>query len=375
MEIRIDARDLLSDLSLAQGIVESKATIPILSNLLLRAQDNHLEVAATDLEVTLKCRCSAEVLEPGGITVPARKLGAIVRAFVGSASPLSLKTTAQGRLFLQPVGERQEYHLQTLPEEDFPTLLAPQDGKSLDLPAEAFKRCISEALVSVGAEESRFSIRGGLLLLESDRLALISTDSHRLTYTEWAGPVGMAEPLRVLIPRKTLVEFLKLDGAETVRVTFRENHIFLETENRLLYSRLMDSTFPAWEKVLPTESDKRAVLDRGALSERLKRVSMVAESKTRAITLSFDPAGSLEILARNPETGDEGREFLACDGYEGEALSIVFNVDYLLEFLAACAEEKVVFSMRESNYQALLQPVRPSGVGVHKHVLMPLRFD
>jgi DNA polymerase-3 subunit beta len=375
MDIRVDARALQSELNLTIGIVESKATIPILSNILIRAEGDRLTLAATDLEVTLRSSCPAEVVEPGGITVPARKLGAIVRAFAGIEEPLSLRTTGDGKLFLQPVGGRQEYHLQTLPEEDYPTLLSPGEGVSLKLPGEAFRRRVVECLVSVGMDESRFSVRGGLLILEAGKLAMVSTDSHRLTYTgyEWDEP--MENPLRVMIPRKTLTELLKLDGGEDVTLTFKDNHIFLQMGERLLYSRLMDSTFPAYEKVLPQETDKRAVLDRVALLERLKRVAMVAESKTRAVTLNFDPAGSVELLARNQETGDEGREFMGSEGYEGEAVSIVFNVDYVTDFLSVAETEKVAVSMRDGLYQALFEPIQDASEGIHKYVVMPLRFD
>ena len=181
--------------------------------------------------------------------------------------------------------------------------------------------------------------------------------------------------MRLLVPRKTLTEFLKLDGEESVRVSFRDSTVFLETGNRLLYSRLMDSTFPAWEKVIPQGSDKVAVLGRLELQERLRRVSNVAETKPRAVILSFDPAGSLEILARNAETGDEGREYLSCERYEGEAVQLLFNADYLLDFLGACSEEKVQMAMRDAEHQALLRPVRPEGSPEHKYVIMPLRFD
>jgi DNA polymerase-3 subunit beta len=375
MDIRIETRTLQSELNLALGIVESKATIPILSNLLLRAEDNHVELAATDLEVTLRTQCPAEVLEPGGITVPARKFGSIVRAFLGQDTSLSLKTTPEGKLFLQPVGGKQEYRLQTLPEEDYPTLLQPGDGTRLTLSAAAFKQSIAETLVSVGVDDSRFSVRGGLLILEPGKLAMVSTDSHRLTYTERTCELPVETPMRVLVPRKTLTEFLKLDEAEEVTLTFKDNHVFLEMGSRLLYSRLMDTTFPAYEKVLPSDLDKKAILDRVTLLERLKRVSMVTESKTRAVTLDFDPGGNLEILVRNQETGDEGREYVSCEDYEGEAANIVFNVDYLIDFLSESAAEKVSVTMKDGAYQAMLQPVRPPEEGVHKYIVMPLRFD
>jgi len=375
MDIRIEPRALQNELNLALGIVESKATIPILSNLLLRAEGEHVELAATDLEVTLRTQCPAEVLEPGGITVPAKKFGAIVRAFLGQQALLSLKTTPDGKLFLQPVGGKQEYHLQTLPEEDFPTLLELKDAQRIKLPAKAFKRSITEALVSVGMEDNRFSVRGGLLVLDSEAVTLISTDSHRLTYTQWKGGVEIQNTLRVLVPRKTLVEFLKLEDGDEVSLVFKENNIFLEMGNRLLYSRLMDTTFPAYEKVMPSDLDKQAVVNRLGFLESLKRVSMVAESKTRAVTLAFDPSGSVELLVRNQETGDEGREYLACDKYEGESISIVFNVDNLVDFLSASEAESVSVGMRDGHYQALLQPVRDEAEGIHKYIVMPLRFD
>lgn len=375
MDIRVEARALQNELNLALGIVESKATIPILSNLLLRAEDGHIELAATDLEVTLRTNCPAEILEPGGITVPAKKFGAIVRAFLTQQAPLSIKTTSDGKLFLQPVGGRQEYHLQTLPEEDFPTLLELKDAQRIKLPAKAFKRSILEALVSVGLEDNRFSVRGGLLLLEPEGVTVVSTDSHRLTFTRFSQALDVQSPMRVLVPRKTLVEFLKLEDGEEVSLSFKDNNVFLEVGNRLLYSRLMDATFPAYEKVLPQDTDKRAVLDRPSLLERLKRVSMVAEAKTRAVTLAFDPGGNVELLVRNQETGDEGREYVACESYEGESVSMVFNVDNLVDFLSASDSQQVAVAMRDGHYQALFQPVRDEAEGVHKYVVMPLRFD
>jgi DNA polymerase-3 subunit beta len=181
--------------------------------------------------------------------------------------------------------------------------------------------------------------------------------------------------MRVLVPRKTLVEFLKLEDGEEVALSFKDNNVFLEMGNRLLYSRLMDATFPAYEKVLPQETDKRAVLDRPSLLERLKRVSMVAEAKTRAVTLTFDPGGNVELLVRNQETGDEGREYLTCESFEGENVTIVFNVDNLVDFLAASDSQQVTVAMRDGHYQALFQPVRGEDEGVHKYVVMPLRFD
>jgi len=375
MNIRVDAKALQTELSLALGIVETKATIPILSNLLLRADGDHLELAATDLEVTLKTRCPAEVTQPGAITVPAKTFGPIVKAFAGQEAPLAIRSTPENKLFIQPEGGKQEYLLHTLPEEDYPTLLHSSDAEGLVLSSEALKGCVQEALVSVGTDDNRYSIRGALMILEPGDLTLVSTDSHRLTFTQWKGPLEVATPRRALVPRKTLLEFIKLESGGDVKLSFKENHIFMELGNRFLYSRLMDSTFPAYERVLPTDSDKKACVNRLALLERLRRVAMVAETKTRAVTILFSPGGTVEMVVRNQETGDEGREYLVCESYEGEAITICFNVDFLIDFLTVASTEQVTIGMRDAGAQAVFQPVRTDGEGMHRYVVMPLRLD
>jgi len=375
MEIRVEAKPLLAELNLALSIVETKATIPILSNLLLRAQGDYLELAATDLEVTLRTRCPAEVVEPGAITVPARKFGAIVRAFLGEDAPLSIKTTSDRKLFIQPVGKRNEYNLQTLPEEDFPTLLDPSSETVREMDAAAVKRCIEDVLVSSGSEDSRFSVRGALMVLEPEQLVMVSTDSHRLTYTSFPAQTGVEASVRVLVPKKTLTELQKLEGQEALKMRIRDNHIFFELGPRLLYSRLMDTSFPAYEKVLNPATDKVALVKRTSLLEKLRRVAMVADSKNRAVVLSFDPAGTLEISVRNQETGDEGREYETLERFEGEAVSIGFTVEFLIEFLAVTTAEQVTLKMSDSEHQTLLEPVRAEGAGAHKYVVMPLRLD
>ncbi len=375
MDIRLDPKTLLSELSLAMSIVESKATIPILSNILLRAEGDSLEIAATDLEVTLRTRCPAEVLSPGSVTVPAKKFGSMIRGFQGIDKPLSLMTTEDQKLFVQPVEGKEEYHLQTLPEEDYPTLLETKGEPVLTLESGPFRRAVAEALVSVGQEDNRYSVRGALMLLEADSVSLVSTDSHRLGRSIFPVQTGVTEPVRVLIPRKTLTELLKLDGDAGIGMTLEDNHIFLQSGHRILYSRLMDSTFPAFERVIPADVEKIAVLNRLVLLEKLRRVSTVAELKTKMITITFDPTGSVVISARNRETGDEGKEYLPCSRYEGEELLAAFNVDYLVDFLSIVDTEEIFIKMKDQNSQALLEPARDEAEGGFAYVVMPLRLD
>jgi DNA polymerase III subunit beta len=375
MEIRVEPKALLAELNLALGIVESKATIPILSNILIRASESGLELAATDLEVTLRTRCPAEVLQPGAVTVQAKKIGPMIRAFQGIEGALSLKTTEGNKLFIQPVGGREEYHLNTLPEEDYPTLLDPPEEGGIRLEAGLFRRAVEEALISVGTEDNRYSVRGGLVLLDQDRVTLVSTDSHRLTKSSFPAETGLPEPVRILVPRKTLVETLKLEGEGDYLLRIKDNHIFMDRGHRILYSRLMDTTFPAYDRVIPQDATKSAVLKRTDLLEKCRRVSMVTDPKSRAITISFEPSGSCVITARSPETGDEGKEYVNCDRYEGEGVLLGFNVDYVDDFLAVSEAESILFRMKDSATQAVMEPVRKEGDGGHVYVVMPLRLD
>ncbi|MEJ2367645.1 MAG: DNA polymerase III subunit beta [Acidobacteriota bacterium] len=375
MEIQIEVKKLHAELSLALSIVESKATIPILSNLLLRAEGNEVEIAATDLEVTFKSKCPAEVIQPGAITVPARRFGAIVRAFLNEEAPLVLKTTPDQKLFLQPAGQRNEYHLQTLPEEDFPALMTPSPETAVTVDTALFRKCAEEVLISAGNENSRFSVRGALMEIGPDGVTMVATDSHRLTCSSYPMKTGVDQPVRVLVPKKTLVEVLNLEGDNGLNMWLESNHIFFELGPRLIYSRLLDTTFPAYEKVIAPETDKVAVVDKMSFLERVKRVAMVAESKNRAVVFSFDAEGKLEMSVRNPETGDEGKEYEACESFDGEAVTVGFNVDFVIEFLNVCKEEKISIKMKDPEHQSLFEPVLENGEGSHKYVVMPLRLD
>jgi len=375
MDVRVEPKALLNELGLSLSIVESKATIPILANLLLKAEGTTLEIAATDLEVTLRTRCSAEVLSPGGVTVAAKKFVPMVRGFQGIDTPLSLKATPDQKLFLQPVGGKEEYHLHTLPEEDYPSLMERAGEAEVKLEIASFRRAVSEILISVGQEDTRYSVRGAQILLDKDRVTLVSTDSHRLTLSAYPADTKLEDPVRALIPRKTLVELMKLEEQGEIGFTIQDNHVFLECGHRVLYSRLMDSTFPAYERVIPSDTDKAAVVERIGFLEKLRRVSTVTHLKTKMVTLSFDPAGTVEILARNPETGDEGKEYLPCEQYEGEKILAAFNVDYLLDFLSVADTEKVVLKMKGPDSQVLLEPMREDSEAVLSYVIMPLRLD
>jgi DNA polymerase III subunit beta len=373
MELRVETKSIVNELNHAVSIVESKGTIPILAHLLLKAQDGYLEIDATDLEVTFRSRIPADIKKDGGITVDAKSFSQLVRGF-SSAKELILKITDDRKLFVQPFGEKPEYLFSTLPEEDFPRLLEPEGEGSFTLPISIFKQTLSEALTSAGTDESRFSIRGALFVIDKKSLAMVSTDAHRLTFTKRNIDINIENPLRVLVPRKTLQEAQKIDGNEDIKILIKDNHIFFESGTRILYSRLMDANFPAYEKVIPKDCNKTVIVKRVELLEKLRRISFFSDVKTRAINFEFKKEGVIHMDTRN-EKGDTGIELFNCDSYEGEDVKITFNSQYLIEFLSAVEDEKVSLKLKNFDCQCLIEPVREKAEGECMNVLMPLRVD
>lgn len=373
MELRVETKSIVNELNHAVSIVETKGTIPILAHLLLKAQEGYLEIDATDLEVTFRSRVPAAVSEPGGITVDAKNFAQLVRGFSG-AKELLLKTTDDRKLFVQPVGEKPEYFFSTLPEEDYPRLLEASGEGSFTLPITSFKKILSEVLTSAGSDESRFSIRGALMIIDKKSLAMVSTDAHRLTYTKRNMDIDVANPLRVLVPKKTLQEAQKIDGGGDIKILIKDNHIFFESGTRILYSRLMDANFPAYEKVIPKDSNKTVTIKRHELIEKLRRILFFSDVKTRAINFEFKKDGLIQLDTRN-DKGDTGIEKFNSESYEGEEVKITFNGQYLIEFLSAIEDETVLLRLKDFDCQCMIEPVRDKAEGECMNILMPLRVD
>ena len=373
MELKVGTKNLATEIGYAISVVEHKSTIPILSHLFLQASDGALEIAATDLEVTFKSRIPCEVLKEGGITVPAKSFAQITRGFLDS-DELTVRITEERKLSVIPASKKSEYFLNTLPVEDFPRLITHQE-KGFSVPLDIFKKMVKEVFVSIGPEDSRFSISGVLFMVEPKSLTMVSTDSHRLSYSSRNLEIPVENQLRILVPKKILAESLKFEGSGDLKILVKDNQIFLSSLERVLYSRLKDVKFPAWEKVIPKDVPVTATLNREGFLEMLKRISYVSDSKTRAVSFEFKKEGTVRIETRNEE-GDTGNESYACDSYAGEDVKVTLNCDYLADYFSAVQDDVVTIKMKDSETQCLIESVRQDqGGGVCINVIMPLRTE
>ncbi len=367
MEIVVRKNDLLKELQLVQGIVERKNSIPILSNVLVEAQGSQIHIAATDLDVSLRCGCPAQVAQKGAITLQAKKLYEIVRSLPDS--DVHLKQLADAWASIEC--ERTSFKVAGLPREDFPALPESKPGKGIEIPAQVLRDLIARTAFAITAEDARYYLAGALLVFEKDALSMVATDGHRLAYARRQAALKGADAQRVLVPRKAITELVHLlEGEEQATFQQVENHLVFRAGGRTLASKTIEGNFPAYEKVVAIKGDKSLSLEREALTTALRRVSLLSSERSRAVKLVLGP-GRLELLASSPDLG-EAKEALAVE-YKGAAIEVGFNAQYLLEFLAAAGSERVEIELKDSESQGLLRPEAKDGLE-YRYVVMPMRL-
>ncbi len=365
MKLRIDRAELLTELIPMQGVVERKSTIPVLSHLLLRVRDGKLHLAATDLDVSLTSWCEAEQSEDGALAVQARKFVEIVRAV--NAPTLDLSSEGSGALRIS--AGKSKFKIHGLSAEDFPTLPEVDSGDQLTLPYAQFKGMISRVFYAVSAEESRFQLNGALLKAKENALEMVATDGHRLALVERSHQ-GVTKADGVLIPRKALHELQRFDSDDDLKFCRGEHHLSFKLGRRELICRILEGTFPDYEKVISKDNNQRAVFDRKTLAEVVHRVALLTGERSRAVRLKM-AADQLTLSAANPDLG-EATEEVACE-YSGPALEIGINPDYLSQFLASISTEQVAFDLKDENSQCIGLPIDGEDTR-YLCVIMPMRL-
>ena len=365
MKTRLKRSEFLNELAPMQGIVERRTTIPVLSHLLLRSGDGRLDIAATDLDVSLTSWCEAEVEGTGGIAVQARKFLEIIRAVVGDEVLLELPGE-ENRLRITAGSSR--FTINGLSPEDFPTLPDVESETSVELPFAQFKRMVGKVIFAVSTEESRFQLNGALVKLKDGGLEMVATDGHRLALVE-NDLEGASAADGVLVPRKALLELQRFEGDGTLDYRRSEHHLSFRLGRRELICRILEGSFPDYERVIAKDNDKIGTFDRRQLSEAVQRVALLTGDRARAVRLEFDGT-AMTVSAANPDLG-EAIEEVACE-FDGEGLSLGLNPDYLSQFLGAVETEKVRLELKDENTQCVGHPIDGDDQK-YLCVIMPMR--
>jgi len=371
MEFSAKKSDLLKEIDLAQGVVEKKATIPILSNFLLEAKDGRVHLSATDLELGLLTSCAAKVKKEGSGTVPARRLVDIVR----SLPEADIKLKVLENHWVQLTCERSSFKLVGMARDNFPALPA-VPGTLAKVPGGALATLIKRTSFAVSSEESRYTLNGAMLMLKPDSAAMVATDGHRLAMVEQDVTVDeVNNDLRILVPRKAMGELEKLlaqagDDAK-VEVSKDDSHLFFTVGDRVLISRLLTGQFPNYEAVLPKETPRIAELDKDAFTAAVRRVALLSDERSHAIRLQLDK-GQLQLFSTSGEYG-EAQEAIDAE-YDGEAMEIGFNHQYILDFLGVLADGgKVRLELQDEQSAGQLRPVGEESHR-YRYVVMPMRI-
>jgi len=372
MKIVTERAALLKALTGLNRVVEKRNTIPILTNVLLTAEGDALDLKATDLDIEMTDRIRCELETPGAVTVSASMLHDIVRKLSDGAQ-VSLETVENGARVAVKAG-RSRFLLQALPAIDYPDLAAGEMPHRFSLPGSTQAKMIARTRFAISTEETRYYLNGIYWHIkdgvDGPMLRAVATDGHRLARAEIVAPDGSADMPGIIIPRKAVGELEKLAeeaGKSDVAFEVSPHKIRVTVGTTVLTSKLIDGTFPDYQRVIPTANDKAAVIDINTLKSAIDRVSSVASDKGNAVKFTFDD-GRITLFVRNPDAGDATDEVEA--DYDSPALSIGFNARYALDILSSLGGDTVRIKLADPGSPTIFQPTTDESLLC---VLMPMR--
>lgn len=373
MKITIERAALLRSLGHVQSVVERRNTIPILSNVLLRAENGELALTATDMDLEIVESVPAEIARPGSATAPAHTLYDIARKLPDGSQ---VELDATGDLLTLRSG-RSQFKLGTLPVEDFPAMSGGDMAHRFSLSAADFKMLIDRTKFAISTEETRYYLNGIFVHASKTKtggadvpvLRAVATDGHRLARVEMPLPDGASGLPGVIIPRKTVLEVRKLldEAADRIEVQMSETKVRFAFDSITLTSKLIDGTFPDYERVIPTGNDKVLEVDPKLFAAAVDRVATISTEKSRAVKLSLD-RNVLTLSANSPEAGSATEELEV--SYAAGPLEIGFNSRYLLDITQQIEGDGARFTMADAGSPTIVRDVAD---GSALYVLMPMR--
>lgn len=367
MRINVTRDELLKALTVVGSVVERRQGKPILTHVLVSAEDGQIVLTGTDLEVEVVARCVAEVQEPGKVTIPGRKFLDIVRTLPAESV---LRCQVEGGRLRVAMG-KSRFQLATLPVEDFPNLMDIQWDTTLAVARGDLRLAIEKTQFCMAQQDVRYYLNGVMLEMSGRTVKAVAADGHRLALCVAELGAEVSGERQVIVPRKAITEMARFlgDGSAPIEVSLSANHIRVVQDNLVFVSKLVDGRFPDYHRVIPQTVKHEVSLPRGPVLEMLARVGVVSTEKFRGIRLRFH--GNILAASATNTDRDEAWEELELAGAVPE-LEIGFNVTYLVEAVGALEDEEFLFGWSDSNGGVRLKAEKSGNERVY--VVMPVRL-
>jgi DNA polymerase-3 subunit beta len=376
MKFKINREHFATGLQQVLNVVGARATMPILSNVLLQAEDDAIWLTTTNLDLGIRCRIKAEVGSPGALTLPVRKLAEIVKALPNLE--VSVESTPGHQAKISSGGS--QFRIMGIGREEFPALPTFTDKHAFDLPQLDVSRMLKSVSYAQSSDENRYILNGVYFNFTDGKMTLVATDGRRLALVSREIPVSEANAGSLILPAKTVAELQRLLGqGETVKITFNDRQVAFEiqigetaggtglVDNIYLVSKIVEGNYPNYRQVIPKETEHRVKIERELLAECVQRAALVTSDKNNSVRLKVTK-NLLEISAQSPEYG-ESHESMAI-AYDGAEVQIAFNPLFLLDPLHALVLDEVFFEFKDE-----LSPGIIKTLDSFLCVIMPLRLN
>jgi DNA polymerase-3 subunit beta len=369
MNLTIAKEQIINGLQAVQNVVSTRTTLPILSNVLMRAEGDRLELTATDLDVTIACSVEAKVKKPGATTVPVKKLFGIVRELTNGELELEVDennncTISAGASF---------YKIKGLSAEEFPPLPKFKEEKKVLMLQETLKGMMKKTSFAISTDESRYVLNGIFISLKDHKMTMVATDGRRLALVDEEVEISENSQGEFIVPAKAVNELNRLlQEKGEVEIKYAENQAAFNLKDEkgssvLIITKLIEGNYPNYRQVIPNEMKERVSLVREEFLHALRRAEIMTSEKSNSVKLAFGK-NNLAITANSPEVG-EARESLAIN-YKGKEMAIAFNPKYMIDPLNALANDEIFIELIDE-----LSPGVMKINGPFLYVVMPMRLS
>ncbi len=368
MKFTCSREDILKEVSIAQEVISSKNSLSVLSNVLLTATKGELKLQATDLKVGFETSLPVEVVQEGTTTAFCDKLLNILRSL--PEGEVELEQADPTMLRIRPLSKKVDFQLRCIPSDKYPELARASDSMYFDFPQKDFIEMVSRTVFAVSDDETRYFMNGIYLEKRDESLIMVATDGRRLSYIARRIPVRMENLKGVILPPKILTIVSKLSSGEgSLSLALTDKNVFIRLGATRLSSNLIDGQFPDYRRVIPDNQKYRTTVEKRALEDALRRVSLLVEQKSRKVVFTL-ANGTLTIMSKESELGVATEE-LPCE-YSGPEMSFAVNCMYMSEPLRQIASETVTMEFSDVNKAITLKPAPDEG---YTNIIMPMQLD